>query len=90
MGQALGPLGINMNQFCKDFNVRTAFIKSDVPMKATVIAYPDRTFGFFIKPPETSWFLRKCSGLIIFCFKFLYNIKNRKGEIHKLCKAYGF
>lgn len=62
MGQTLGPLGINMNQFCKDFNTRTSFIKPDVPMRATVIAYPDRSFGFYVKPPETSWFLRKCSG----------------------------
>lgn len=33
MGQALGPLGINMMQFCKDFNAKTAQFNPDVPLR---------------------------------------------------------
>ena len=33
MGQALGPLGINMMQFCKDFNTKTAQFNNDVPLR---------------------------------------------------------
>ena len=33
MGQALGPLGINMMQFCKDFNSKTADFTSDTPLR---------------------------------------------------------
>lgn len=70
MGQALGPLGINMMQFCKvlvrktkEFNAQTSHIRGDVPMKVRLTAYTDRTFKFIIKPPETTWFLRKASGM---------------------------
>lgn len=70
IGQALGPLGINMMQFCKvktivmqEFNVRTSMIRGDVPMKVRLTAYTDRTFKFIVKPPETSWFLHKASSM---------------------------
>ena len=33
MGQSLGPLGINVMQFCKEFNARTAEYNPDVPMR---------------------------------------------------------
>lgn len=33
MGQALGPLGINMAQFCKELNEKTADFRNDVPLR---------------------------------------------------------
>ena len=33
MGQALGPLGINMMQFCKDFNAKTTHFNPDTPLR---------------------------------------------------------
>jgi large subunit ribosomal protein L11 len=33
MGQALGPLGINMMQFCKEFNAQTSEYHGDVPLR---------------------------------------------------------
>ena len=63
MGQSLGPLGINMMQFCKEFNEKTLNIRPDVPMKVVLLAFADRSFKFFLKPPETSWFLRKAAGI---------------------------
>lgn len=61
LGQALGPLGLNMNQVCKEFNERTTTLRPDVPMRIQLYAYSDRTYYFIIKPPPTSWFLKRVS-----------------------------
>ena len=63
IGQALGPLGINMMQFCKEFNDRTQEYNGDVPMRVILKAYVDRSFSFIVKPPPTSYFIKKASGL---------------------------
>ena len=63
IGQALGPLGLNMMQFCKEFNARTQDFNEDVPMRVLLKAYVDRSFTFEIKPPPTSYFIKKASGL---------------------------
>ena len=63
IGQALGPLGINMMQFCKEFNDRTQEYNGDVPMRVVLKAYIDRSFKFTVKPPPTSYFIKKASGL---------------------------
>ena len=33
LGQSLGPLGMNMMQFCKDFNAKTGEYNGDVPLR---------------------------------------------------------
>ena len=63
IGQALGPLGVNMMQFCKEFNDRTGQYNNDVPMRVMLKAYVDRSFKFVVKPPPTSYFIKKASGL---------------------------
>ena len=62
IGQALGPLGINMMQFCKEFNDRTGDYNGDVPMRVILKAYVDRSFKFVVKPPPTSYFIKKALG----------------------------
>ena len=62
IGQALGPLGINMMQFCKEFNERTTMYNGDVPMRVILKAFVDRSFSFIVKPPPTSYFIKKASG----------------------------
>ena len=63
IGQALGPLGVNMMQFCKEFNDRTGQYREDVPMRVKLTAFVDRSFTFIVKPPPTSWFIKKAAGL---------------------------
>ena len=63
IGQALGPLGVNMMQFCKEFNERTQDYNEDVPMRVKLTAFTDRSFKFIVKPPPSSWFIKKASGL---------------------------
>eukprot|EP01017_Pseudomicrothorax_dubius_P041269 TRINITY_DN6578_c0_g3_i2.p1 TRINITY_DN6578_c0_g3~~TRINITY_DN6578_c0_g3_i2.p1 ORF type:complete len:159 (-),score=30.25 TRINITY_DN6578_c0_g3_i2:86-562(-) len=62
LGQALGPLGINMAAFCKEFNEKTQHIRNDVPLRVILFAYSDRSFKFILKPPETTWFLRRATA----------------------------
>lgn len=61
MGQALGPLGLNMMQICKEFNERTSQLRNDMPMRVFLKAYTDRTYNFIVKPPPTSWLLKRCA-----------------------------
>ena len=61
-GQSLGPLGINMMHFCKDFNGQTGNIRPDVPLRVRIKVFEDRTYVYEIKPPETAWFLKKVVG----------------------------
>ena len=63
MGQSLGPLGLNMMQFCKEFNDLTGHYRQDVPLRIILKAYIDRTFTFVIKPAPTSWYLKRCAML---------------------------
>lgn len=65
MGQALGPLGLNMMQFCKDFNEKTSHFRPDFPMRVILTAYTDRTYTYMIKPPPTTWFLKRIAMLQI-------------------------
>lgn len=62
MGQALGPLGINMAAFCKDFNALTTQYNPDVLLRVKLNAYTDRTYKYIIKPPPTTWFIKKAIG----------------------------
>lgn len=63
IGQALGPLGINMAEFCKQFNDVTKNYEKDTPLPVVLSAFSNRTFTFIVKTPPTSWLLKKCAGL---------------------------
>jgi len=58
VGPALGPFGINIMGFCKEYNAKTAdktgFI---IPVEITV--YEDRSFSFVLKSPPASDLLKK-------------------------------
>ncbi len=58
VGTALGPHGVNLMEFCKQFNARTAAKKGEItPVVVTV--YKNRTFDFILKTPPTSELIRK-------------------------------
>lgn len=57
LGQALGPLGINMAEFCKQFNDRSEKIyKKDIPLSVNLHAMSDRSFTFDIKSVSAFFF----------------------------------
>lgn len=63
IGQALGPLGLNMADFCKQFNEATKDYMADVPIPVELRAYSNRTFKFTLKSPQTSWMIKQCAGV---------------------------
>lgn len=63
IGQALGPLGVNMMEFCRAFNDRTAKHIDNIPIPVVLTAYADRTFKFDIKTPASSWFIKRAAGI---------------------------
>jgi large subunit ribosomal protein L11 len=64
IGQALGPLGINMADFCKQFNEKTATVyEKDVPLPVRLKAFSDRSFTFEIRSPTTSYLIKRVIGM---------------------------
>ncbi len=62
VGTALGPHGINIMQFCKDYNSRTSQMAGTiVPVEITI--YQDRSFSFVLKTPPAPILLKKAAGL---------------------------
>mmetsp|Transcript_131552 Transcript_131552/g.281236 ORF Transcript_131552/g.281236 Transcript_131552/m.281236 type:complete len:181 (+) Transcript_131552:150-692(+) len=63
MGQALGPLGINMMTFCKEFNARTSQVRPEVPVQVTIMPKTDRTYKFILRTPQVQWFLQRAARI---------------------------
>jgi large subunit ribosomal protein L11 len=62
VGPALGPHGINIMAFCKEYNARTASqAGSIIPVELTI--YADGTFSFITKTPPVADLLRKAVGV---------------------------
>jgi large subunit ribosomal protein L11 len=61
VGPALGPHGINIMGFCKEFNAKTQGSDMIIPVVLTV--YADRSFSFIMKTPPASVLLKKAAGL---------------------------
>lgn len=62
VGTALGPHGINIMQFCKEYNAKTASMAGMVvPCEITI--YQDRSFAFILKTPPAPVLLRKAAGV---------------------------
>lgn len=59
LGSTLGPAGINIMNFCKDFNASTAEQKPGTPIPAIVTIYEDKTFAIELKQPPVSYFLKE-------------------------------
>jgi large subunit ribosomal protein L11 len=62
VGTALGPQGINIQDFCKQFNEATKEMVGDV-VPAEISIYEDRTFSFVLKTPPASALLKKAAGI---------------------------
>jgi large subunit ribosomal protein L11 len=65
IGPALGQRGLNIMEFCKAFNAKTAQIDKGTPIPVVITAYQDRSFTFEMRQPPVSFFLKKAAGLKI-------------------------
>lgn len=62
VGTALGPHGVAIMDFCKDYNSRTEDKRGQiVPVEITI--YDDRSFSYITKTPPTAFLIRKAAGL---------------------------
>ncbi len=62
IGPALGQHGVNIQEFCKQFNEATKEMGSDI-IPAEITVYEDRSFAFKLKTPPASDLLRKAAGI---------------------------
>lgn len=62
VGTALGPQGINIQEFCKQFNDATKDMKGDI-VPAEISIFEDRSFSFVLKTSPASYLLRKAAGI---------------------------
>ncbi|KQU53951.1 50S ribosomal protein L11 [Bosea sp. Leaf344] len=63
IGPALGQRGLNIMEFCKAFNAKTAQMEKGMPIPVIITAYQDRSFTFEMKQPPVSYWLKKAAGL---------------------------
>ncbi|MGD2122519.1 MAG: 50S ribosomal protein L11 [Gemmatimonadota bacterium] len=62
VGPALGQHGVNIMEFCKQFNAKTQSQQGVItPVEITV--YGDRSFSFITKTPPASYLIKKAAGL---------------------------
>ncbi|HMK44658.1 MAG TPA: 50S ribosomal protein L11 [Dissulfurispiraceae bacterium] len=63
VGPALGPHGINIMEFCKQFNAATQKM-GDTLVPAVLSIYNDRSFTFILKTPPASELIKKAAGVV--------------------------
>ena len=63
VGPALGPHGINIMEFCKQFNAQTQSL-GDTLIPAVLSIYNDRSFTFVLKTPPASELIKKTAGIV--------------------------
>ena len=63
VGPALGQRGLNIMQFCKEFNAATQTMEPGMPVPVVITAYGDRTFSFIMKSPPNTYFLKRAAKI---------------------------
>jgi large subunit ribosomal protein L11 len=63
IGPALGQQGVNIMEFCKQFNAQTAKIEKGLPIPTVITVYSDRSFTFIMKTPPAAVLIRKAIGI---------------------------
>ncbi|MFH1171682.1 MAG: 50S ribosomal protein L11 [bacterium] len=62
VGTALGPHGVNIQEFCQQFNARTQEMRGNV-IPAEITLFEDRSFSFVLKTPPAAELLKKAAGI---------------------------
>ena len=63
VGPALGQRGINIMEFCKAFNAKTADLEPGAPCPTVISYFQDKSFTMDIKTPPASYYLKKAAKL---------------------------
>jgi large subunit ribosomal protein L11 len=62
VGMVLGPHGINIMAFCKEYNARTESQRGMI-IPAEITIYEDRSFSFVTRTPPTTFLLKQAAGI---------------------------
>jgi large subunit ribosomal protein L11 len=63
IGPALGQQGVNIMEFCKQFNAATQKLEKGLPIPVVITVYADRSFTFIMKTPPAAVLIRKAIGI---------------------------
>ena len=63
IGPALGQRGVNIMEFCKQFNASTQEMEKGMPIPTVITVFADRSFAFATKTPPASYLLKKAAGI---------------------------
>jgi len=63
VGPALGQRGVNIMEFCKQFNARTQTLEEGLPIPVVITVFSDKSFTFITKTPPASVLIRKAAGV---------------------------
>jgi len=63
VGPALGQQGVNIMDFCKQFNAKTASMEAGITIPVVITVFEDRSFTFITKMPPVSALVKKAAGI---------------------------
>jgi len=63
IGPALGQRGLNIMEFCKQFNAKTKDLEAGAPIPVKITVFSDRTFAFEMRTPPASYLLKKAAKI---------------------------
>ncbi|MBI3541380.1 MAG: 50S ribosomal protein L11 [Deltaproteobacteria bacterium] len=63
IGPALGQHGVNIMEFCKQFNAKTQKLEQGLVIPVVITVYADRSFTFIMKTPPVSILIKKMANL---------------------------
>jgi len=63
IGPALGQRGLNIMDFCKQFNAKTQGMEKGMPIPVVITAFSDRTFTYVTKKPPNTYWIKKAAKI---------------------------
>ena len=63
IGPALGQRGLNIMEFCKQFNAKTKDMEAGAPIPVKITVFSDRTFAFEMRTPPATFLIKKAAGM---------------------------
>ncbi len=63
VGTALGPQGVNIMLFVREFNERTNKLEEGMVVPVLLTVFKDKSFTFILKTPPASYLLKKAAGI---------------------------
>lgn len=97
VGSMLGPFGINMMEFCKEFNAKTKDLEPGIDIPVLVIINKDKSFTFHVKEPHISFLLKKLyqknktynieSVSLLDIYKIAKSRAKNENELKSICKS---